>query len=77
MTRVLVITTDNEVYATYVETICFKEQFTNEQERDEAIQRAKSTAFSYALGFGHVYVNQIYLQGISTDQEIFNYLATN
>ena len=75
-TRVLVITTDDKVYATYVETICFKEHFTNQGEREEAIQRAKATAFGYALGFCYVYVNQIDLQGSLTDQDIFRYLET-
>ena len=72
--NVLVITTDDKVYATYVETICFEDCFRDEQERREAIQKAKSIAFDYALGFGHVYVNQIDLQGSLTDQDIFNYL---
>jgi hypothetical protein len=72
--NVLVITTDDKVYATYVETICFEEHFKDQGERREAIQKAKSIAFDYALGFGYVYVNQIDLQGSLTDQDIFNYL---
>jgi hypothetical protein len=74
MTNILVIITDNKVYATYVKTICFTEQFTDEQEKEEVMQRAKATAFNYALGFGNVYVNQITLQGSLTDQDIFDYL---
>ena len=74
MNNILVIITNDKVYATYVKTICFKESFTNEQEREEVTQRAKVTAFNYALNFCNVYVNQINLEGSLTDQDIFDYL---
>jgi hypothetical protein len=74
MNNVLVIITDDAVYATYVETICFKKHFTNEGERDEAITTAQSLAFSYAVGFGWVYVNQVNLKGSLTDKDIFEFL---
>ena len=74
--NVLVIITDDKVYATYVKTICFKEHYTNEEQKNDVIKQAQSTAFCYALGFGKVYVNQIVLQGSLTDQDIFNYLET-
>jgi len=76
MSNILVITTDDKVYATYVKTICFKEHFTNEGERSEAIIQAQSVAFSYALGFGRVFVNRIDLRGSLTDQDIFEFLET-
>ena len=76
MNNILVITTDDKVYATYVKTICFKKHFSDEGERDKAIIQAQSSAFSYALGFGKVFVNQINLTGSLTDQDIFKFLET-
>jgi ribonucleotide reductase beta subunit family protein with ferritin-like domain len=74
--NILVIITDNKVYATYVKTICFKEHYTNEEQKEKAIKQAQSSAFCYALGFVNVYVKQIFLQGSLTDEDIFNYLET-
>lgn len=74
-TKVLVIITDNIVYATYEETICFVQKYSNESEKDEVVLRAKATAFSYACSFGFVYVDTITLSGNLTDQDIFNYLS--
>ena len=76
-TKVLVIITDDKVYSTYVETICFVQKYSNEAEKDEAVLQAKATAFSYACGFGFVYVNKITLSGNLTDQDIFKYLETD
>lgn len=76
-TKVLVIITDDNVYSTYSETICFKQQYSNEAEKDEAVLHAKATAFGYACGFGFVYVDTITLSGSLTDQDIFNYLSNH
>ena len=76
-TKVLVIITDDKVYSTYVETICFVQKYSNDAEKDEAVLQAKATAFSYACGFGFVYVDTITLSGNLTDQDIFNYLSNH
>ena len=73
-TKVLVIITDDKVYSTYVETICFVEEYSDEAEQEEAIIRAKSVAFDYACGFGVVYVDTIVLEGKLTNYDIFDYL---
>jgi ribonucleotide reductase beta subunit family protein with ferritin-like domain len=75
-TKVLVIITDDKVYSTYVETICFTQKYSNEAERQEAVLKARASAFSYACTFGSVYVDTITLQGSLTDQDIFKYLKT-
>ena len=74
MNNVLVIITDDAVYATYNTTICYKENFTNEGERAEAIKTAQSSAFSYAVGFGLVYVDRLEMSGSLTDEDIFEFL---
>jgi hypothetical protein len=74
-TKVLVIITDDKVYSTYVETICFVEEYSDEAEQEEAIVRAKSSAFSYACSFGFVYVDTIVIDGNLTDDDIFDYLT--
>ena len=73
-TKVLVIITDDKVYSTYVETICFVEEYSDEAEQEEAIVRAKCTAFSYACSFGFVYVDTIVIDGKLTNDDIFDYL---
>jgi len=73
-TKVLVIITDDKVYSTYVETICFMEEYSDESGREEATIRAKSSAFSYACTFGFVYVDTIVLEGKLTNDDIFDYL---
>jgi hypothetical protein len=75
-TKVLVIITDDKVYSTYVETICFVQKYSNEAEKDEAVLQARATAFSYACTFGYVYVNTITFYRSLTDQDIFKYLET-
>lgn len=76
-TKVLVIITDDKVYSTYVETICFVQNYSNEAEKDEAVLQVKARAFSYACTFGFVYVDIITLSGNLTDQDIFNYLSNH
>jgi len=73
-TRVNVIITENTVYATYVETICFKGSFTNEEEKWEQINKAKISAFSYAITFGNVMVDMVTIFDLMSDDDIFDYL---
>lgn len=74
-TKVLVIITDDKVYSTYVKTICFREGYSDEAEKEGAVIRAKASAFDYACGFGSVYVDTIILDGNLTDDDIFDYLT--
>ena len=76
-TKVNVIITENYVYATYVETICFKARYFNEYEMFDELDKARSVAFSYALGFGSVILNQINNTDFKTDDDIFEYLKLN
>jgi hypothetical protein len=76
-TKVNVIITKNYIYATYVETICFKTKFEDEEQMWNALNDAKATAFSYALGFSSVILNQEYKPEIKTDDDIFEYLKLN
>jgi hypothetical protein len=76
-TKINVIITENYVYATYVETICFKEKYSNADERWDQIDKARSTAFSYALAFGSVILGQIENYDLKTDDDIFEYLKLN
>jgi hypothetical protein len=73
-TKVNVIITENTVYATYVETICFKGSFTNEKEKWEQIDKAKISAFSYAISFGNVLLDMITISDLMSDNDIFDYL---
>ena len=73
-TNVMVIITDNKVYSTYVETICFTAEYSNDLEKEQAIDTAKLTAFNYALSFGSVFVSLVHLAGNLTDNDIFKYL---
>lgn len=52
-TKINLIITPTKVYVTYVQTICFEESLdeTDENEREQSIMRASSTAFSYASTF--------------------------
>ena len=76
-TKINVIITDNYVYATYVETICFKRKFEDEEQMWNALTDAKATAFSYALGFSSVSLNQVNKPEFKTDDDIFEYLKLN
>jgi hypothetical protein len=73
-TKVNIIITENYVYATYVETICFKSKFEDEEEMHNVLNNAKATAFSYALGFSSVLLNQVNKPQFKTDDDIFEYL---
>lgn len=76
-TKVNVIITENYVYATYVETICFKSKFEDEEQMWNALNDAKATAFGYALGFSSVILNQVNNPAFKTDDDIFEYLKLN
>ncbi len=76
-TKINVIITDNHVYATYVETICFKGKYLNEVEMWNELEKARSVAFGYALSFYNVNVNQINNKDFKTDEDIFKYLKLN
>lgn len=73
-TRVNVIITENTVYATYGETICYKGSFTKQEEKLEQISYAKISAFSYAVTFGMVMVDMFTDFDLKSDDDIFNYL---
>lgn len=76
-TKINVIITENYVYATYVETICFKGKFEDEEEMWKEIHDARSAGFAYGLGFGSVMLNQVNKPEFKTDADIFEYLKLN
>lgn len=74
-TQVKVIVTRDKVFATYVETICFEQKFSNEDDKMEAIDRAKVSAFNYAVSFGSVILEIVHLDEIGVSDNIFKYLS--
>lgn len=76
-TKINVIISENSVYATYLQTICFKAKFENEFEMYNQIKDARATAFAYSLGFSSVLVNEINNPEFKNDDDIFNYLSKN
>jgi hypothetical protein len=74
-TQVKVIISKDYIYATYVKTICFKKFYLNEDEKHEALNEAKSVAFSYADGFGNVLASIVIMDYQEmNDNDIFAYL---
>ncbi len=77
-TQINVIITPKMVYATYVETICFKETLTEDYSQSESAKdRARAYAFSYGKSFGICMLNEIKMEEDWTDQDVFNYLEKN
>lgn len=78
-TKINIIITEKYIYATYIETICFKINYDNQNEDEmyEKIDEARSVAFSCGLGFGSVILNQINNTNLKTDEDIFKYLKIN
>lgn len=76
-TRINVMVTPNQVYASYVETICFIENYNNELEREIAIAKAKKVAFDYGLTFGSVQLNYYEFRTLQDNNDIFKFLAKN
>lgn len=75
MTRINVIITPVKVYATYVRTICFEQEFTDEFERADAIKTACAVAFQYGESFGSCMLNSVTTDTDWTADDVFNYLA--
>lgn len=76
-TRINVIIASGCVYATYVQTICYKEKYSNDEEMYTAIKNAKYTAFDYACSFGSVLANVLTRPDLKTDADIFEYIGNN
>lgn len=74
-TQVKVISTEDRVYATYVETICFDEEY-EQATIEDVLNRARAVAFSYAVSFGTVQLMQIHRPEFKTKQDIFDYLKS-
>lgn len=72
--NILVITTKNAVYATYSQTICFRQEFTNADTFEIALTNAKASAFGYACTGVKVNCNTVVLDTVATDAIIFDYL---
>lgn len=73
-TKLNIIVSNDCVWATYVQTICFKQTYKNEDEKHEAIKEAQSSAFSYALGFSSVLLDKFEFDKQLTDSDIFDLL---
>jgi hypothetical protein len=73
-TKLNIIVSNDCVWATYVETICYKQNYKGEDSRWEAIKEAQSSAFSYGLGFGNVYLDKMEFDKQLTDSDIFELL---
>lgn len=74
--NVLVISTPNTVYATYEQTICHKEQYSNSETFENALTNAKASAFGYACTGSVSRCGTVVFAKIVTDDDIFNYLKT-
>ena len=73
-TKINIIISSDCVWATYVQTICFKQTYKNEDEKYEVIKEAQSCAFYYALDFGSVLVSKKEFENQLTDSDIFDLL---
>jgi len=73
-TKINIIISSDCVWATYVETICSKQTYKNEDEKWEAIKTAQSCAFSYGLSFGSVLLERFVFNKQLTDSDIFDLL---
>lgn len=77
MTNLNLIVTSDTVYGTYVETICFKANYTNKEEMESYIAAAKLCLFNYGLTFGKVFLNYVELHHYIgfDDAAVFEYLS--
>ena len=78
-TKINIIISSDCVWATYVQTICFRKNFTikykgDDENKWEVINEAQSCAFSYALDFGSVFVQRMEFDNQLTDSDIFDLL---
>lgn len=77
MTSLKVIIGKIRFFGTYVETICFSENFTNEDEKTNVIKNAKLCVYDYAESFGCVYLNTIHNEKLNSDEEVFKFLENS
>lgn len=68
------IDTPDTVYATYGQTICFKQAFSNYSEREAALTGAKSAAFAYATMSPRAHCEIVVFDKPHNDEAIFAYL---
>ena len=73
-TKINIIISNDCVWATYVQTICFKQTYKTEDEKWEVVKEAQSYAFSYGLGFGNVYLDRLEFDKQLADSDIFDLL---
>ena len=74
MTNLFLIIGKNHVFGTYVKTICFKQGFENEGQRDTVINEAKAVIYSYAESFGVVHLQTIHDEVLNDDAKVFEFL---
>ena len=73
-TKINIIVSNDCVWATYIQTICFKQTYKNEDEKWEAIKEAQSCAFNYGLSLGSVLLERMEFDKQLTDSDIFDLL---
>lgn len=70
-----VIIGKNRIYGSYSETICAKEYFSNDEEKEQALILVKAIIFNYAEGQPNVSLKISSQENIEDDQDIFKILA--
>jgi hypothetical protein len=77
--RILVIITENKIFASLYDTIFFESNFNNKKEKDIAINEAKSIAFDYCASYsvGEFYCDTVTIEKDMNNQEILQYLNSN
>ncbi len=74
-TKINVIITPQMVYATYHQTICFKETLTEDYNQSESAKdRARAYAFRYGKHYGSCLLNELEIEENWNDNDVFNYL---
>lgn len=74
-TKMNIIVSKNKVYTTYIETICYEQEYSNEDLKQIAINGAKIALVNYAIYFGSVLVQVINIsEQVTKDEDIFDIL---
>lgn len=75
--NILIINSQNAIYAAYDQTICFKAPYDSYETQEVALINAKATAFGYACTGCKVSCNTVVLDKNTNDDDIFSYLQSH
>jgi hypothetical protein len=73
-TKINIIVSNDCVWATYVQTICFKQTYKSLNEKWDAIKEAQYCAFNYGLSLGNLFLQRLEFDKRLTDSDIFDLL---